>query len=165
MLWTAGTEFSGYDAIQVQYWADIGIIVNPEVVDGATRRSMIRESTYEGLSTFITGWNVPLPITVVGWSKSFAYNNYSGLNDPDYDAIVDRIAAATSVEEQRDAIRDADWWLIENHIYLWGPMPKTYTVSQPWLKGYNGETVLGDVSSDFYARLWIDQELKAQIGR
>ena len=165
MLWTAGAEFTGYDAIQVQYWADIGVIVEPEVVDGATRGAMIRESTYEGLSTFITGWNIPLPITVVGWSKSFAYNNYSGLNDPEYDAIIDRIAAATSVEEQRNAIRDADWWLIENHIYLWGPMPKAYRVSQPWLKGYNGETVLGDVSSDIYARLWIDQELKTQFGR
>ena len=75
------------------------------------------------------------------------------------------VAAATSVEEQRNAIRNADWWLIENHIYLWGPMPKAYQVSQPWLKGYNGETVLGDVSSDIYPRLWIDQELKTQFGR
>jgi hypothetical protein len=40
-----------------------------------------------------------------------------------------------------------------------------YHVSQPWLKGYNGEATMGNWQMvELYARVWIDQELKAASG-
>ena len=54
--------------------------------------------------------------------------------------------------------------LIRQHYLIWGPLAP-YQASQPWLKGFNGETL----NTVFYAqnvlaRLWIDQDLKREMG-
>ena len=53
-----------------------------------------------------------------------------------------------------------------NHWVLWGPKAPSYSATQPWVKGYNGEGQLSrqDRSVNIFARLWIDQELKESMG-
>ena len=46
------------------------------------------------------------------------------------------------------------------------PIMPQVAVTQPWIVGYNGENRLGDVDSYvIVARLWIDQAMKAEMGR
>ena len=56
-------------------------------------------------------------------------------------------------------------YALEQHWLIWGPVSPMYHVSQPWFKGYNGEATMGNWQmSDLYARVWIDQDLKAELG-
>ena len=52
----------------------------------------------------------------------------------------------------------------EQHLQVWGPEAPQFNVNQPWLKGYNGEINLGKAQNSVLARLWIDQDLKREMG-
>ena len=47
-----------------------------------------------------------------------------------------------------------------------GPEVPQFNVTQPWVKGYSGELILGGNQFEytFGARFWIDQELKESMG-
>ncbi len=154
----------GYTAIMIQSWDEIGVDVELEVVDGAAFGPMIQAADYEGMIWFITGWNAPLPVTTIGWQATGAYNNATGHSVPEYDAMIAAVGAAATVEEERTLIQEADRYLIENHLYLWGPIMPQVAVTQPWIVGYNGENRLGDVDSyAIFARLWIDHAMKESM--
>jgi len=55
---------------------------------------------------------------------------------------------------------------IERHWYTWGPMVPYYHATQPWVVGFNGEVTLGGMNYGgiVWARLWIDRELKKEMG-
>ena len=155
----------GYQEIAIQYWDEIGVDVELNLV-GAELGPMMQGVTYEGMVLYPTGKSSPLPVTAVGWHASdSSYNNITGHNSAEYDAIIAAMDSAKTIEEQRLLIRDADFYLIENHLFLWGPIASQSAVAQPWILGYNGETRIGDVDSFvIFARLWIDQEMKASMG-
>ena len=155
----------GFVAIMIQFWEAIGVDVDLLVADGAAFGPMIQNADYEGILWFITGWNRPLPVTTIGWQATGAYNNATGHSVAEYDALIAAVSAATTVEEERQLILEADRYLIENHLYLWGPIMPQVAVTQPWIVGYNGENNLGDVDSyTIFARLWIDHQMKESMG-
>ena len=56
-------------------------------------------------------------------------------------------------------------YTMENHWWIWGPKAGKYMSHQPWVVGFNGETWLGFMDRlTILARLWIDSELKAEMG-
>ena len=155
----------GFVAIMLQFWDAIGVDVELLVADGPAFGPMIQNADYEGILWFITGWNRPLPVTTIGWQATGAYNNATGHSVPEYDAMIAAVGAATTVEEERQLILEADRYLVENHLYLWGPIMPQVAVTQPWIVGYNGENNLGDVDSyAIFARLWIDHATKESMG-
>ena len=49
--------------------------------------------------------------------------------------------------------------VIEQLWTIRGPIAPLFGVTQPWLKGYNGEGDLGQLNrADIFAYLWIDKE-------
>ena len=56
--------------------------------------------------------------------------------------------------------------IVANHWILWGGRVPHFQASQPWVKGYNGETNLGlgMERTMMFSRLWIDQDLKKEMG-
>ena len=82
-----------------------------------------------------------------------------------YDAMVDAMLAATTIEEQKRHYREADMYIIKNHWVIAGPRPPMFNAVQPWLMGYNGENDLGTTEVPLiFTRLWIDQDLKQEMG-
>ena len=70
--------------------------------------------------------------------------------------MIDSLKASTNLDEYHRWFREIDMYALDS------PM---YHVSQPWLMGYNGEATMGNWQmNDLYARLWIDQDLKAELG-
>ena len=62
-------------------------------------------------------------------------------------------------------IRELDLYLAENHVLVWSPKPPQFNVSQPWIKGYNGEIDLGwGDRATIFSRIWIDPDLKQEMG-
>ena len=73
--------------------------------------------------------------------------------------------AATTTEEQNAIYRQMNQHVIENFYTIWAGNAPTYEVTQPWLKGYNGESWMGNGQRiPVIARLWIDQDLKKEMG-
>ena len=61
--------------------------------------------------------------------------------------------------------REGDFYLVKNHIYLWAPLNPWFNVTQPWVQGFDGDFYMGSWNKNaVYARLWIDQALKREMG-
>jgi ABC-type oligopeptide transport system substrate-binding subunit len=97
--------------------------------------------------------------------------NFGMISDPVYDAFVTKALAATSVDAMKAVIRDANEYVIRHHWVLSLIAPNTFSLTQPWLKGYSAQnnavtgTGTGPNTLAFYAsRYWIDQNLKTSLG-
>ena len=85
--------------------------------------------------------------------------------NPEYDALVAAALNASTAEEQQKASREALLVMLQNHYYTTaGDAPKI-SVSQPWVKGYNGELELAGAGRGVVvARVWLDLDLKKSMG-
>ena len=149
---------------EVEYWREIGVDVEIEVVDAPTLVDRIKNHTYEGMitSNLAVDW---CPPCAVDQSYSTSPWNRPGIKDSVFDALADAADAAATLEEQQRLVGEADMYAIERHWYLWGPMAPFILAHQPWVKGYNGEFDLGAVNYGLiYARLWIDRAMKEEMG-
>ena len=156
----------GYVEIAVGYFADIGVDVTINIVDTATWVANIGEHNYE-MTNGGMAWENPF------WSTGnyrsadpFSRESPGGVETPELNAAYDAFFAATTLEEQMKASREFDLALVKEHNQIWGPMPPRFQVNQPWVEGFNGEYSLGPMLyKSILARLWIDSELKAAMGR
>ena len=84
---------------------------------------------------------------------------------PELTAAYDAFQAATTQEERVKAFMAFDGYLINQIFQVWGPITPEYQVYQPWVKGFSGEFHIGNVREyDVLVRLWIDQDLKREMG-
>ena len=76
-------------------------------------------------------------------------------------------AAMNSIklEDVQGIMREADEITVREHFGLVKSISPRISVNQPWVKGYNGESAMGlGERNQFFARLWIDSELKESMG-
>ena len=153
--------------IFADYWKDIGVDI--EIVkgpDNTTVGTWIREHTYphDMVGSAIMGYDRS-PITVL---RAFIHSeggyNYTGVRNPEFDAMIEAAEAAPNYEERQRIIKELDLELSRQHLYVWGMKAQAFNAAQPWLIGYNGEYHLGlqQRFSQLFARFWLDRELKAQ---
>ena len=150
-----------YYQIAMEYIRAIGIDVEVKVNDRATHMAAVRERKQLGLITERTNddW-----IRALSKAHSKAGWNPASVNDPVYDATYEAYEAATTLEERKRLAIEADKYTIEQHWYIAGPRVPQFNVSQPWIMGYNGE-IDGNLDRiQIFARLWIDHELKKEMG-
>jgi peptide/nickel transport system substrate-binding protein len=155
----------GYSELAATYWADIGVQVEINVLDAASAGPARKDRTWEGLIFHILGNNAdPMP-TVRSHVRSDGSNASHGISYPELDALLDAAGATTSIEEQQSLVKEVDMYTMENHWWIWGPKPGKYMAHQPWVVGFNGETWLGAMDRlTIFSRLWIDQDLKKEMG-
>ena len=93
-------------------------------------------------------------------------NDGLGVNDPHIDALIDAAKAATTLEERNRITKEVNLYALGQHWHIDGPGPASqFNVAQPWIKGYNGELSFGVTQfTTLLARLWIDQDLKRELG-
>jgi peptide/nickel transport system substrate-binding protein len=165
-LWHSGSDF-GLADIYADYWSKIGVEVDVrKAADSASWNSGIRDHTYE--ENFIGGAIMGYDRNPVVIMRAFIHSegtyNYTGLRDAGLDALLEGAEAAASLEERQLLIKELDQELSARHYYVWGMKVQAFNVAQPWLIGYNGEYHLGlqQRYSQLFARMWIDQQRKAQ---
>jgi ABC-type transport system substrate-binding protein len=97
--------------------------------------------------------------------------NYGMVSDPVCDALYAKVMAATSVDEMKNVMRDASEYVARQHFAISVLQPLTYSLCQPWLKGFNAQfgstwgAAAGPGMLSFYlARFWIDRGLKKSMG-
>ena len=163
----ASSEFDlGYAEIVAGYWKAIGVDLEIRVMDRAQLMPLATEGNWEGMAGAVTGWNNPWG--GVGVLRHIAHSTslvkFKGRSEL-VDAMIEAAESATSIAEEQRLGREADMYMIEQHFYIWGPKAGKYMAIQPWVEGYNGEVHFGAQHRLLiFARLWIDQELKKEMG-
>ena len=152
-----------YYQIVTEYLRAIGIGVEVKVVDRTSFIAIILEHKMQGLTSASHNmdWCCVGPI---GQAYSKAGWNPPNVQDPAFDAIYEAAVAATTIEDQKRLVKEADMYIIEKHWWIGGPRVPLFSVTQPWVIGYNGE-IDGNIDRHQHiARLWIDSELKKEMG-
>jgi peptide/nickel transport system substrate-binding protein len=97
--------------------------------------------------------------------------NYNMVNDPIFEAFYSKALAATSVDDVKQVVRDANLYVAQQHYAVSLLQPMTFALFQPWLKGFSGQS--GSISGPggsppflycYPARFWIDQNVKKSLG-
>ena len=154
----------GHHEIVQGYLAEIGVEVAIRQSDWPTFQASFQRSDYEGMGNWSQGTPyrplIILPAVTTGHA-----NNVPGLSDPEYDALIEQLEVAATEEEYQRLGQEADFWLVENHIFLWGGLNPWFNVTQPWVQGFAGDFYMGVWNKNaVYPRLWIDQALKKEMG-
>ena len=157
----------GYTELAAEYWKAVGIDVEIRVLDRPQWTPLVESGTMEGIFTAVQGMNHPWG--TVGQLRQQAHStsvwNLSKYKDPEIDAKIEAAESTTDIAEQQRLAREVDDFFIAQHFYIWGPKAGKYMAVQPWVKGYNGEVHFGAQHRHvIFARVWIDQELKAEMG-
>ena len=150
----------GYYQIAMDYLRQIGIEVEIQIASRAEHIQMSRDRTFLGLRTSVWAaeYGGPLIPFAEFWTKRKGSRPQNNI-DPVFDEYYEKALAATTVEEQKEWSRKADMRVIEQLWTIRGPIAPLFGVTQPWLKGYNGEGDLGQLNrADIFAYLWIDKE-------
>ena len=153
-----------YLPISKEYWRAIGVEVADELMDGAEFVNRLDNGQLYGLSPAISGTPYH-PLSSLQWQEPGAKWNRGQFDDPIYNDLVAKARAATTLDELKATSKDADYYLIQQHWYTWGPIAPNFNFSQPWVQGFNGDFYMGVwQKNQVFARLWIDQALKAEMG-
>lgn len=91
--------------------------------------------------------------------------NPSQYNDPAFAAKMDAVYKEPDEDKRKVMIREMTREIVDKAPYLWLPTAYAYTAWWPWVKNYGGELRAGSVRpGPIYARIWVDQEMKKQMG-
>ena len=81
------------------------------------------------------------------------------------EVLHDAFFAATTVEEQQKFAKEYDMIIIRNQFNVMGPKAPAFQFANPWVIGWNGEQNITPWNNySIFARLWIDQDLKREMG-
>jgi peptide/nickel transport system substrate-binding protein len=99
------------------------------------------------------------------------HTNYLMISDPVYDALYAKAMVTSTVDEMKQVMTDANERVVRQHYTVSLLQPISYSLYQPWLKGFNGQ--FGSIWSrnggpgrlSFYlGRFWIDLNLRKSMG-
>ena len=154
----------GHHELVQGYLAEIGVEVAIRQSDWPTFQASFQKGDYEGMGNWSQGTPYR-PLIILPAATTGHANNVPGLSDPEYDALIEQLEVAPTEEEYQRLGREADFWLVENHMFLWGGLNPWFNVTQPWVQGFAGDFYMGVWNKNaVYARLWIDQALKEEMG-
>ena len=154
-----------YFEIVRDYWRKIGVESKFDIHEPPTWASRANGHEFEGM-TWSTAAGPYSPLShVLRWYTTGHPFNRGQVDDPQFNALFASMEAAQTMEEVGKYSKQADMYMISQHWQLWGPVEPAYNVTQPWVKGHNGEYYMGAWNwNAVYVRLWIDQELKKEMG-
>ena len=155
----------GFIESAVAYWSEIGVDVRLDPWPAATWGAFARDPEREQGLLHHAFFAVAEASDLL-WRFTPGYeSNPCKCDDPAYNALFERAKAATTFEEQKKPLVEMDMYLIKSVWGVPGPMVPVFNVTQPWVKGYNSEGGLGGLNwYGIFARLWIDQDLKKEMG-
>jgi peptide/nickel transport system substrate-binding protein len=144
--------------------AEIGINMEIETLDRASYYSYIEAKKHEAMCIANQLGSPDKPFVAIKNRVSGYGMNFSSVEDPEYDALVENVAAATTLEEVQAGCIEADMYSIEKHWTLCLFSSITPVAWTPYLKGYSGELLMMPSHiSRYTARWWVDSDLKASM--
>jgi len=142
-------------------WAEVGVtveLVSREVAaHTALRTSTTWEGTMLGQETILSS---ELAQMITGHIE-----NFPGWSNTDFDAAIARGSAILDPDERAAVFKDAIVIYVDEACRIQMPCPYPLICWWPWVKNYYGETECGYMElTGALASLWINQDLKAEMG-
>ena len=111
------------------------------------------------------------PVRQLGRLRAGSASNYLMIDDALLNAFQPAAIAATGESQLKQLLRNANEYIARQHFAISLLSPGSYTLYQPWLKGFHGQfgafcSAAGSPQMLFFypARFWIDHELKKKMG-
>ena len=150
--------------LAASYWGGIGVDVEIQLTPTPEVGSKKREGLFEMISASQANRSNPSGSSPNYYDSTTPWNS-SNVKDPNFDAMLEAWRKADTIEEAQRITRDAYMYAQERHWTIWGGESPVFRAHQPWVKGYSGETGLGwGFHDNIFARVWIDSELKKEMG-
>ena len=161
------------DEIQVvkAYLAVVGINMDIRLMDDASWTSYVQTGKKEDQMSMrniqgSTGLTVQPIRQLLNFATGSAQNR-ALVSDPVFDAYYPKAMASSDINNTLKIFKDANEYVARQHYVVSLLQPSLYVLSQPWFKGYNGQSQAigggqsGPKFTSFYlARFWIDQNVK-----
>ena len=91
--------------------------------------------------------------------------NPSQFSDPAMDEAIKQMLLERDEGKRVEMVRAMTIEMLDRAPYLWLPTEYIYTAWWPWVKNYGGELRAGaQRPGPIYARIWMDQALKRELG-
>ncbi|NWG46458.1 MAG: ABC transporter substrate-binding protein [Alphaproteobacteria bacterium] len=146
------------------YLADVGVKLRIQPYEYASHLSLMTSRNHGPAYFMSSGAVNPLTSLRSKYSTGQTWNA-SMYSDPAFDAKVRRMYLERDERKRIALVREMTIEVMAAAPHIWLPSPYAYTAWWPWVKNYNGEMRAGAVRpGPIYARIWIDQELKRQMG-
>jgi peptide/nickel transport system substrate-binding protein len=163
------------DLLQIvkAYFAEVGIDMEIRVMAPPAWSAFVRVGhKYDQMvhaPTGLSGHTAP-PIDQLSRLQVGSYNNYGMINDPVCTTFYTKAMSAEGPDEVLRILRDANAYVAKQHFSVSLLQPMTYSLCQPWVKGFNAQfgstwgVAGGPLMLSFYlGRFWIDQNLKKSM--
>jgi peptide/nickel transport system substrate-binding protein len=155
-----------YYSIAKDYWAKIGVDVELTLLPD--NGQLISTNISLGFDGMIAQFISP----VSTYPEQAQYTGDSWLNPSRVkDPYVDQMAAdvralgVTDFDASMDLMKELTKYILAQVYAIPAPRYPNYSMWWPWLKNYSGERLVGYMVADNWNKyVWIDQDLKAEMG-
>lgn len=148
----------------VSYFSDIDVQLEIEPMEYASFLSLMTTRSHGPGYLMV----VPHGNPTTSLRKNFEAGqmwNPSMFADPAFDAKVSRMLQERDEDKRIALVREMTIEILDQAPYVWMPTGYTHTAWWPWVKNYNGELFASaGRASPIYARIWIDQKMKRDLG-
>jgi len=164
------------DLLQIvkSYFNAIGINMTIRPMDPVSWTAYVKSGHKQDQMAALSGRG-QLGATIVPIRQLSSFNagymaNWCMVNDPTFSAFYNQAMAVTSSDAMKTILENANQYVAKQHYTISLLQSNIFTLYQPWLKGYTGQTrsiwgPSGAFLMGFYAsRFWIDQNLKESMG-
>jgi len=157
------------------YFAAINIDMEIRTLDPTSWTSFVMTNHSQDAMAYRSGFAAGTTfdfIRVLNRYQTGNSGNFSMVSDSVFDSYYPAAIAATTVDQVKQIIKNANEEAARQHWAIGLLQPMTYALCQPWLKGYSGQNNAisgaggGPTLLSFYpARFWVDQNLKKSMGQ
>jgi ABC-type transport system substrate-binding protein len=142
---------------------EIGVNMTINAMDMMSQRPVVQQGDFELLWSGAVGSGNSAPPDAI---QSFYEGKFESIgqgaraNDPYYNSLVEDFLAATTLDECHAIFKDADQYWLEQHWLVIGFPTLSYQMTQPWIKGYEGQHLWSLTQWGYYMHMWVDESLK-----
>ncbi|MFT4712162.1 MAG: peptide/nickel transport system substrate-binding protein [Candidatus Azotimanducaceae bacterium] len=146
------------------YLSKIGVSITIKPMEYASFLSAMTTRTHA--AGYLMGSGHVNPTTSLRKSFVTAQTwNPSMYSDPEFDERIRQLHLIRDESKRIDIVRELTVQILDEAPYIWLPIAYVYTAWWPWVKNYGGELRVGAVRpGPIYGRIWIDQDLKKELG-
>ena len=151
-------------AMYADFWDDIGVTTDINMLENATWTSMQTAQSWS--DTYHAGFGTGHPAYILKTRfLSDSLFNYSVWSDAWMDEQILKAEQITDVAEASAIFKEVHEYAVGQAPYVPTPAANTRVYWWPWVRNYYGEVAVGAGSyAAIHARIWIDEELKNELG-
>ena len=159
-----GTTQTDIAAMLVNYWDEVGVECEMKTYEYAHYLSVMTSREYDQMYQISTGNGNPFSVIRKTYLPGQTWNP-AIFDDDHLTGLWMDAMAETDPVRQGELLKDANIYCIEQCPMIMLPVGYVYRYAWPWVKHYYGEHCVGSVlPGPVYARLWIDQEMRTEMG-